>query len=99
MRPRRFYTKDTLSVWTHLGKHLWFVWFCVFSIKTGTRRIIGLDELSFEIRLERRTMRDSSFRGIIRLVPVFILERTIEMSAHVHKKTDNASLVLKRPLE
>ena len=30
---------------------------CVSSIKTGTRRIMRLDELFFEIRLERRTMR------------------------------------------
>ena len=55
MRPRRFYTKDALSVWTNLDKHLQFVWLCVSSIKTGTRR---LDELSFEMRLERRTKRE-----------------------------------------
>ena len=39
--------------------------------KTGTRRIIRLDELSFEIRLERRTTKDSSSGRIMRLVPVF----------------------------
>ena len=37
-------------------------------------RIIRLAELSFEIRLERRTSRYSSSRRVIRLVPVFILE-------------------------
>ena len=48
----RFYTKDALSVWTNLCKHLWFVWsVCVTSIMTDTRRIIRLDELFFEIRL------------------------------------------------
>ena len=34
-----------------------------------------LDELSFEIRLERRTTRDSSSRRIIRVVSVFIQKR------------------------
>ena len=32
-----------------------------------------LDELSFEIRLERRTSKGSSFGRIMRLVSVFIL--------------------------
>ena len=66
----RFYAKDTLSVWTNLGKHLLFVWSRVSSIKTGMR----LDELSFQIRLERRTTKGSSSGRIMRLVPVFILE-------------------------
>ena len=48
---------------------------CVSGIKTGTRRIVCLDELSFEIRLERRTTKGSSSGSIMRLVPVFILER------------------------
>ena len=43
-------------------------------IKTGTRRIMRLGELSFEIRLERRTTKGSSSGCIMRLVPVFILE-------------------------
>ena len=68
-----FYAKDALSVWTNLGKHLMFVWFCVSSIKMGIR-IMRLDELSFEIRLERRTTKGSSFGRIMRLVPIFILE-------------------------
>ena len=33
-----------------------------------------LNELSFEIRLERRTTKGSSSGRIMRLVPVFILE-------------------------
>ena len=68
-----FYAKDALSVWTKLGKHLMFVWFCVSSIKMGIR-IMRLDELSFEIRLERRTTKGSSFGRIMRLVLIFILE-------------------------
>jgi len=58
MCAQRFYTSDALFVWTNLGKHLLFVWLFVSSIKTGTRRIMRLEELSFEIRLERRTKRD-----------------------------------------
>ena len=96
MRPRRFYTKDALSVRTNLGKHLQFVWLCIFGIKTGTRRIMRQDELSFEIRLERRTTRDSSSRRIIRLVPVFILKTHNQANYKCLPKfvrTDNASLV------
>ena len=47
---------------------------CVSSIKTGTRRIMRLNELSFEIRLERRTTKGSSSGRIMHLVPVFVLE-------------------------
>ena len=36
----RFYTWDTLSVWTDLGKHLEFVWLCASSMKTDTRPIM-----------------------------------------------------------
>ena len=60
-RDGRFYTKDALSGWTNLGKDLLFVWLCVSSIQTVTRRIMRLDELSFEIRLERR------IRKVVRL--------------------------------
>ena len=35
---------------------------------------MSLDELSFEIRLERRTTKGSSSGRIMRLLPVFILE-------------------------
>ena len=70
-----FYTKDALSVWTNLGKHLFFLWLCVSSIKTDTSRIIRLDELSFEIRPERRTTKGSSSGRIMRLAPVFIYTR------------------------
>ena len=44
------------------------------SIKTGTRRIMRLNEFSLEIRLEGRTTKGSSSGRIMRLVPVFILE-------------------------
>ena len=53
---------------------LLFIWLCVSSIKTGIRRIMRLDELSFEMRLEGRTRKGSSSRRTMRLVPVFILE-------------------------
>ena len=53
------------------------------------------DELSFEIRLERRTTRESSSRRMIRLVPVFIL-KTHNMTNYKclpkYVRTDNASL-------
>ena len=39
----------------------------VCSIKTGTRRIIRLDELCSVLRLNRRTINDSSSRRIMRL--------------------------------
>ena len=45
-----------------------------FLIKTGTRHITYRDELSFVLRLERRTTKDSSSGRIMRLVPFFILE-------------------------
>jgi len=32
-------------VWINLGKHLLFVWLCVSSIETGTKRVIRTDEL------------------------------------------------------
>ena len=47
---------------------------CVSSIKTGTRRIMRPDELPFVVRRSRRISKESSSRGIMRLVPVFILE-------------------------
>ena len=46
-----FILEDALSVWTNLGKHLLFV----SSVKTGTRRIIRLDELSSVVRRSSRT--------------------------------------------
>ena len=62
----RFYTNDALSVWTNLGKHLYWV-----RLISG---IMRLDELFFEILLERRTTTGSSSGRIMHLVPVFILE-------------------------
>ena len=96
IRPQSFYTGDALSVWTNLGKHLFFVSLSVSGIKTGTRRIIRLDELSFEIRLERRTKSKYSSRRIIRLVPIFILKTHNQTNYKCLPKfvrTDNASLV------
>ena len=79
-----FILEDALSVWTNLGKHLLLDALCVSSIKTGTRRIIRLDELSSVVRRSRRTTEDSSSRRIMRLVPVFILE--------THNASDNKCL-------
>ena len=56
-----FILEDALSVWTNLGKHLLLDALCVSSIKTGTRRIMRPDELSFVVRLERRTTEDSLY--------------------------------------
>ena len=44
------------------------------AIKTGTRRIIRLDELSTEVSLRMTTKLDTLSRRITRLVPVFILD-------------------------
>ena len=65
----------------NLGKYLLFVWLCVCSKKTGTRRIMHLDKLYSIVRLERLTTEDSSSRRIMRLVPVFILD--------THNQTNN----------
>ena len=70
----RFYTRGRIIFLDELGKHSLFVLLCVSSIKTGTKRIIRLDVLSSAVRRSRRTMKDISFRRIMRLVPVFILE-------------------------
>ena len=45
-----FILEDALSVWTNLGKHSLFVWLFVSSVKTGTRRIIRLQELPSVVR-------------------------------------------------
>ena len=93
-----FILEDTLSVWTNLGKHLLLDALCVSSIKTDTRRIMRLDELSFVVHLEIRTTEDSSFRRIMRLVPVFILETHNASNNKCLPKfvqTDNASSSIK----
>ena len=93
-----FILEDALSVWTNLGKHLLLDGLCVSSIKTGTRRIMRLDELSSVVRLERRTIEDSSSRRIMRLVPVFILETHNPSNNKCLPKfvqTDNASSSIK----
>ena len=93
-----FILEDALSVWTNLGKHLLLDGLCVSSIKTGTRRIIRLDELSSIVRRSRRTTEDSSSRRIMRLVPVFILETHNPSNNKCLPKfvqTDNASSSIK----
>ena len=63
-----------------------------------TRRIMGLDELSFEIRLERRTTKDSSSGRItVRLVPVFILESVLSIKT-ANKKEKISYLPAPLPL-
>ena len=57
--------------WSNILK---FVWLCVFSIKTGTRRIMRPDELPFVVHRSRRISKESSSKRKIRLVPVFMLE-------------------------
>ncbi len=66
------------------AKILLLVWLGVSSIKTGTRRVTRLDELLFEMCLERRITKGSSSSvssRVTRLVPVFILE--------THNQTSN----------
>ena len=89
-----FILEDALSVWTNLGKHSLFF----FSIKTGTRRLIRLDELSSVVRRSSRTTEDSLYRGIIGLVPVLTLRRINQTNNECLPKfiqTDNASSSIK----
>ena len=97
-----FILEDALSVWTNLGKHLLFVWLFVSSIKTGTRRIIRLDELSSITRLERRRTENGLSRRIMRPLPVFILETNNQTNNKCLPKfvqTDNASSSIKTAIE
>ena len=82
-----FLLEDALPV-SNLSKHSLFV----FSIKTGTRRLIHLDKLSSVVRVERRTTEDSSSRRIMHLVPVFTLENDQTHNECFPKfvQTDNA---------
>ena len=82
--------EDALSVWTDLGKHSLFF----ASVKTGTRRIIRLDELSSVVRRSSRTTEDSSSRRIMRLVPVLTLAKNNECLPKF-VQTDNASSGIK----
>ena len=59
-----FIIEDALSVWANLGKHSLFVSLFVPSVKTGTRRIICLHELSSVVGRSSRTTEDSSSRRI-----------------------------------
>ena len=61
-------------------------------------RIIGLDELSSSVRLERRTTKDSSSGRIMRNVPLFIQEANNQTNNECLPKfvqTDNASCSIK----
>ena len=82
---------------------LLFVCLCVYSIKTGIRRIMRPDELRFVVRRSRRISKESSSRRIMRLVPVFILEtrnqtnykclpKFVKTDASSSIKTDNKRL-------
>ena len=96
-----FILEDELCVWTNLGKHSLFVWLFVFSVKTGTRRIIRPDKLCSVVRLERRTTEDSSPGRIMRLVPVFTLETNNQTNNECLPKfvqTHNASSSIKTPI-
>ena len=93
-----FILEDALSVWTNLGKHLLVVFSCVSSIKTGTGRIMHLDELSSVVRRSRRTTDDSSFRRIMRPMTVFkpgTHDKTSNKCSPKFVQTDNASSSIK----
>ena len=80
---------------------LLFVWLCVYSIKTGIRRIMRPDELRFVVRRSRRISKESSSRRIMRLVPVFILKTHNQMNYKCLPKlvkTNNASSSIKRTI-
>ena len=55
-----FILEDALSVSTNLGKHSLFVWLFVSNVKTVTRRIIRLDELSSVVRRSSRTTEEKT---------------------------------------
>ena len=79
-----------------------FVGLYVSSIKTGTRRIIRLDQLSSVVRLERRTKEGSSSTRIMRLVSVFILvthNPTNNECLPEFFQTDNASSSVKTAIQ
>ena len=71
-------------------------------VKTGTRRIMRLDELFSVVRRSSRTTEDSSSRRIMRLVPVFILEKNNQTNNKCLPKfvqTDNASSSVKTAVD
>jgi len=73
-------------------------WLCVSGVGMGTGRNIHLDELSLVMRLEQRTLKDSSSRWIMRLVPVFVLETHSQMNNRYWPRfvqMDNASSTIK----
>ena len=94
--------ENALSVWTNLGRHSLFVWLYILSIKTGTRRIICLDELSSVVRHSSRTTEGYSSRRIMCPVPVFLLETYNQKNNECLRKfvqTDNASSSINTAIE
>ena len=94
-----FILEEALFVSANMGKHSLFVWLFVSSVKTGTRRIIHLDELSSVVRLERRTTKDRSPGRIMPLVPVFTLvtnNQTHNECLPKFVQTENASSSIKK---
>ena len=89
-----FILEDALCIWMNLGKHSLFVWLFISSVKTGTRCIIRLDELSSVVRRSSRTTEDSLSRWIMHLVPVFTLETNNECLPKF-VQTHNASSSIK----
>ena len=81
LRMSVFKLEDALSVWTNLCKYLLFAWLCVSSIKTGTRRIILLDELPFVVLLERRKI--IRLHGYCVLCPSLYLRRITRRTTNV----------------
>ena len=79
-------------VWVNLGKHLKFVLLWFTCIKTGTRRIMRMNKLSFVRLLERRTTKGSSPGRIMRLVPVLILETRNQTNYKVFAQVTAAAL-------
>ena len=80
-----FILGDALPVRMNLGKHSFFVWSFVFSLKTGTRRIIRSDEIGYLLLCDlnyARPCEDGSSRGIMRLVPVLTLERNNQTNGY-----------------
>ena len=85
-----------------MGKHSLFVWLFVFSVKTGTRRIIRPDELSSVVRRSSRTTEDSSSTRIMRLAPVITLKTNNQTNNECLPKfvqTHNASSSIKTAIE
>lgn len=81
---------------------LYFVWFCVSSVQTGTRRMLCPDPLlSSVVRRSKLITKDSSSTCTMRISQAtFILETRNPTKCKCFPKfvqTDNATIVSKRP--